>query len=442
MTNDNAMHKKTLDTKTRNLILVLFLIGVFMGSLDTGIIGPVLPSIEQTLHLTSRESSWIFTLFVMAFMIGSPVMAKFSDFYGRRKIFILDVILFGIGSCLIAFSMNIESFPLEERGKALGILGSVFGISAIGGPLIGAALIPYGWNWCFTINIPIAIFIIIFAWHILPEVENERKLKIDYLGIITLSLISIFLSYGLNQIDSSNFINSLFSMKVLPFLIIFIILIPIFFKVEKRAEESLVAIHMLKNREIRIACIETLSYGIVYSSAIFIPSLVILSMGLNDQLASLMLIPILGANAIGAPILGKILDYVGSRKIMMVGTILLTIGLIAIAIYPSNFILFLIAGLLIGIGLITLIGAPLRYIVLTEAKPYERGPGQAIVNMLSSAGQLIGGALIGGVIASFSGILGYKLSLLLAAVVSFIAFLFTLRLKSRDEQIATMKANQ
>ena len=457
MTNDNAMHKKTLDTKTRNLILVLFLIGVFMGSLDTGIIGPVLHSIEQTFHLTSRESSWIFTLFVMAFMIGSPVMAKFSDFYGKRKIFILDVILFGIGSCLIAFSMNIESiflgriiqgfgcggifpvgaafigdeFPLEERGKALGILGSVFGISAIGGPLIGVALIPYGGNWCFTINIPIAIFIIIFAWHILPEVENERKLKIDYLGIITLSLISIFLSYGLNQIDSSNFINSLFSMKVLPFLIIFIILIPIFFKVEKRAEESLVAIHMLKNREIRIACIET-----------FIPSLVILSMGLNDQLASLMLIPILGANAIGAPILGKILDYVGSRKIMMVGTILLTIGLIAIAIYPSNFILFLIAGLLIGIGLITLIGAPLRYIVLTEAKPYERGPGQAIVNMLSSAGQLIGGALIGGVIASFSGILGYKLSLLLAAVVSFIAFLFTLRLKSRDEQIATMKANQ
>ena len=165
-------------------------------------------------------------------------------------------------------------------------------------------------------------------------------------------------------------------------------------------------------------------------------------MVLNDQLASLMLIPMLGANAIGAPILGKILDYVGSRKIMMVGTILLTIGLIAIAIYPSNFILFLIAGLLIGIGLITLIGAPLRYIVLTEAKPYERGPGQAIVNMLSSAGQLIGGALIGGVIASFSGILGYKLSLLLAAVVSFIAFLFTLRLKSRDEQIATMKANQ
>ena len=462
------MKKKTLDKKTRNLILILFLIGVFMGSLDTGIIGPVLPSIEQSFNLTSRESSWIFTLFVITFMIGSPIMAKFSDFYGRKKIFILDVISFGIGSSLIAFSASIElifigriiqgfgcggifpvggafigdEFPLEERGKALGILGSVFGISAIGGPLVGAALIPFGWNWCFTINIPISILLIIFALYILPNIENNRKLKIDYSGIVIISLLSISLAYGLNQIDSSNFINSILSLNVAPFLIIFIILIPIFLIVEKRAEESIVAIHMLKNKEISIACIETLSYGIIYSSAIFIPSLVILSMSLNDQYASLMLIPILGANAFAAPILGKILDSVGSRKIMTIGTLILTLGLISIAIYPNNFILFIIAGCLVGVGLVTIIGAPLRYIVLSEAKPTERGAGQAIVNMLSSAGQLIGGALIGGIIASFSGILGYKISLLLAAAVAFTAFLFTLKLKNRDEQISTMKLNE
>ena len=407
-----------------------------MGSLDTGIIGPVLPSIEQSFHLTSRESSWIFTLFVISFMIGSPVMAKFSDFYGRKKVFILDVILFGIGSCLIASSLSIEAiflgrivqgfgcggifpvagafvgdaFPLEERGKALGILGSVFGISAIGGPLVGAALIPYGWNWCFTINIPIAIFLIAFAFYILPEIEDDRKMKIDYLGIIVLSLLAIFLAYGLNQIDSSNFTNSFLSINVLPFLLMFIILIPIFLKIEQRAEESIVPIHMLKNREIRIACVETLCYGIIYSSAIFVPSLVILSMGLNE--------------------------------IMAVGTMMLAIGLFAIAVYPSNLIFFIIAGCMIGVGLVTIIGAPLRYIVLTEAKPYERGAGQAIVNMLSSAGQLIGGAFIGGIIASFAGILGYKISLFLATIVAIIAFAFTLRLKSRDEQIATMKANQ
>ena len=462
------MASVTLDTKTRNLILILFLMGVFMGSLDTGIIGPVLPSIEHSFSLTSRESSWIFTLFVIAFMVGSPVMAKFSDFYGRKKIFMLDVVMFAIGSSLIAFSPNIESiflgrmiqgfgcggifpvagafigdaFPLKERGRALGILGSVFGISAIGGPLVGAALIPFGWNWCFTINIPISIFLVAFAYYILPDAENTAKLKIDYLGIVLLSLLAIFLAYGLNQIDSSNFTNSLLSINVLPFLVAFIILIPILFKIEKRASESIVPIHMLKNTEIAIACMETLCYGIIYSSAIFIPSLVILSMGLSDQYASLMLIPILGANAVAAPILGKILDLTGSRKIMMAGTLILTAGLLVIAFYPNNFILFIIAGLLVGVGLVTIIGAPLRYIVLCEAKPNERGAGQAIVNMLSSVGQLIGGALIGGVIASFSGIWGYKISLILAATVAFIAFLATFKLKNRNEQIETMKLNQ
>ena len=462
------MASVTLDTKTRNLILILFLMGVFMGSLDTGIIGPVLPSIEHSFSLTSRESSWIFTLFVIAFMVGSPVMAKFSDFYGRKKIFMLDVVMFAIGSSLIAFSPNIESiflgrmiqgfgcggifpvagafigdaFPLKERGRALGILGSVFGISAIGGPLVGAALIPFGWNWCFTINIPISIFLVAFAYYILPDAENTAKLKIDYLGIVLLSLLAIFLAYGLNQIDSSNFTNSLLSINVLPFLVAFIILIPIFFKIEKRASESIVPIHMLKNTEIAIACMETLCYGIIYSSAIFIPSLAILSMGLSDQYASLMLIPILGANAVAAPILGRILDLTGSRKIMMAGTLILTAGLLVIAFYPNNFILFIIAGLLVGVGLVTIIGAPLRYIVLCEAKPNERGAGQAIVNMLSSMGQLIGGALIGGVIASFSGIWGYKISLILAATVAFIAFLATFKLKNRNEQIETMKLNQ
>ena len=323
----------------------------------------------------------------------------------------------------------------------MGILGSVFGISAIGGPLVGAALIPFGWHWCFTINIPIAVFIIVFAAYILPDMENERKLKIDYPGIVLLSLLAVFLSYGLNQIDSNNFVNSVSSLNVAPFLVMFIILLPVFVMVEKRAEESIVAIHLLKNKEITIACIETLAYGLIYSSVIFIPSLVIISMGLNDQMASLMLIPILGANAVAAPVIGRILDIVCSRMIMAAGTIILAVGLIVIALYPDNFILFIVAGCLAGVGMVTIIGAPLRYIVLSETRSNERGAGQAIVNMLSSVGQLIGGALIGGVIASFSGIFGYKISLILASVVSVIAFIFTLKLKSRDEQIQTMKEN-
>ena len=457
-----------LDRKSRNLILLILLAGVFMGSLDTGIIGPVLPSIEQTYHLTSRESSWIYTLYVITFMIGSPIMAKFSDFYGRKKIFILDTILFALGSALIAFSVNIESiylgriiqgfgcgglfpvasafigdsFPLEDRGKALGILGSVFGIAAIGGPLLGAALIPYGWNLCFMINLPISIVLVIAAYFILPGAENDKKLIIDYAGIILLSLLSFLLAFGLNQIDSSHFVSSLLSVRVLPYLLAFIIIIIVFIRVEKRAEESIVPIHMFASTEISVTCVATFCYGIIFSSVIFIPSLVIVSMGLSNQQASLMLVPLLGANAIAAPILGRFLDSIGSRRMMNVGTISIAIGLLLMVIFPRNLIVYVFSGCLIGIGFVTMIGAPIRYIVLCEAKPYERGAGQAIVNMFSSIGQLIGGALMGGVIASFSGIAGYMICFIISAVVSIVAFVFSTKLKSRDEQIESMIENQ
>ena len=461
------MHTE-LDRKTRNIILILFLVGVFISSLDTGIIGPVLPAIERTYNLTSRESSWIYTLFVITFMIGTPVMAKLSDFYGRKKIFILDTTLFALGSALITFSFNIESiylgriiqgfgcgglypvanafigdaFPLDERGKALGLLGSVFGIAAIGGPLLGAALIPYGWNLCFMINLPISIAVIILAFYILPGSENNEKLIMDYSGLVFLIILSFLLAFGLNQIDSNNFAESLLSLNVLPFLLAFIILLPIFIRIEKNATESLVPIHMFKNREITIASLETFCCGMIYSSVIFIPSMVILSMGLNNQLASLMLLPILGANAITAPIFGKLLDSTGSRKLMNIGTALITAGLILMIIYPSNIIVFIIAGCLVGVGFVTLMGSPVRYILLCEAKPNERGASQAIVNMLLSIGQLIGGALIGGVIASFTGILGYRISLAIAALTGLLAFLLTLKLKGRDEQRKAMIENQ
>ena len=456
-----------LDRKSRNIILILFLVGVFMGSLDTGIIGPVLPAIEHTYNLTSRESSWIYTLFVITFMIGTPVMAKLSDFYGRKKIFIIDTVLFAVGSALIAFSQYIwmvylgriiqgfgsgglypianafigDAFPLDERGKALGLLGSVFGIAAIGGPLLGALLIPYGWNLCFMINLPISIAVVILALYILPGVENHGKLIMDYSGMIVLIILSTLLAFGLNQIDSNNFVQSLVSVNVAPFLLAFVIIFPLFIRIEKRAEESLVPIHLFKNTEITIASAETFCCGMIYSSVIFIPSLVMLSMGFNNQQASLMLLPILASNAIAAPLIGKILDGAGSRKILNIGTLLITIGLIILVLYPSSTVIFILAGCLVGIGFVTLMGSPVRYILLCEAKPNERGASQAIVNMLLSIGQLLGGALMGGVIASFSGILGFQISLIIAAATGVVAFISSLKLKSRDEQRKAMIEN-
>ena len=115
-------------------------------------------------------------------MIGTPLMAKLSDIHGRRSIYVLDIFIFALGSIItitsVSFEMMIlgraiqgfgaggifpvasafigDTFPPEKRGGALGIIGSVWGFSGILGPIIGALLLPYGWQWLFIINIPIS----------------------------------------------------------------------------------------------------------------------------------------------------------------------------------------------------------------------------------------------------------------------------------------------
>lgn len=457
-----------LSKKELNMILLLFLIGVFMGSMDTGIVGPILSPLQDTFHISSRESSWIYTLFVISFMIGTPIMAKFSDFYGQKKIYIIDVFIFVIGSALIAVAPNIETvflgriiqgfgggglfptagsfigdyFPIESRGSALGIIGATFGISAVVGPIIGAALIPYGWQWCFTINIPIGILLIIASLIILPEFSQSGHLDIDWRGIFFLIITSTLFAYSINQIDSSNFINSIFSLSVLPFILSVIILLPIFIRIEKEASESIIPIYMFKNKELSTASLIVICYGIINASTIFIPSLAMLSLGFNSETGSLMLIPLVGANAIAAPIMGKYLYKYGYKIMMIIGTIIISLGLIILALYSKNIYMFLLADIIIGIGLVTLIGAPMRFLIICETSHGERAAGQGIINMMCSVGQLVGGALIGGIIASYHNTLtGYRIMLIIVAIFGIISFILTRRLKTRDNAIKTMEIN-
>lgn len=105
-----------MDTKSRNIILVLLFAGVFMGALDIGIIGPALPAIEKSFHVDPRLASWMFASYILFFMVGTPVMAKLSDRYGRRNIYILDITLFTTGSAITALS---PSYPLLILGRSL-----------------------------------------------------------------------------------------------------------------------------------------------------------------------------------------------------------------------------------------------------------------------------------------------------------------------------------
>jgi EmrB/QacA subfamily drug resistance transporter len=450
-----------MELNGNNKILLLLFVGVFMGSLDIGIVGPAFPSIQTFFTVNERLLSWVFTIYILFFMIGTPLMAKLSDIHGRKSIYILNISLFAVGSLITitAFSFEMllvgraiqgigaggifpvanafigDIFPPEKRGGALGILSSVWGISSVLGPILGGLLLQFGWQSLFIINLPIAAAVLIGSFYILPKGNSDHNITLDWYGLGVLSVLVISLAYGINQIDVNNFLNSVTSLAVWPYLLLCLVLVPVLWKVEKGADDPLIQINLFKGREVKLVNSIMIGTGLVQASNIFIPAFVVVGLAFSTSNASFMLLPIVLTMAIGAPIVGRLLDKFGSRNIMVAGSATMIVGLFLLGMFPYSFYLILFAGFLIGVGMSTAIGSPPRYIMLVESSPKDRASGQALINIITSLGQLIGGALIGALIGSYAGkIMGFQLTFIIIGFVAIIMTILSLGLKSKKQQ--------
>lgn len=458
--------KNHMELNGNNKVLILLFIGVFMGSLDIGIVGPALPAVQSYFAVNERLLSWVFTIYILFFMIGTPLMAKLSDIYGRKSIYILDIFLFAIGSFITITSISFEMlligraiqgigaggifpvanafigdiFPPEKRGGALGIISSVWGISSVLGPILGGLLLKFGWQFLFIINLPISALVLIGSYYLLPKTVLNQKIKFDWFGLVILSTIVISLAYGLNQIEANNFINSVLSFSVLPYLLLSIILLPVLWKVEKGIHDPLIQIDLFKSREVRLINTMMIGTGLIQASTVFIPAFIVIGLSFNSSAASLMLLPIVVTMAVGAPVIGRLLDKFGSKKIMITGAFIMAVGLLMLGMFPESFYIIIFAGFLVGVGMSTAIGSPPRYIMLVESSSKERASGQALINIITSVGQLMGGALIGALIGSYAGkITGFQLTYIIMCFIAIIMTILALGLKSKEKQLKTVQ---
>ena len=136
--------------------------------------------------------------------------------------------------------------------------------------------------------------------------------------------------------------------------------------------------------------------------------------------------------AIGAPLAGWLLDHIGPRTVVQIGLTLTVAGLLLFALLPLDWRNFYLSGVLVGFGMSALLGAPLRYIALQEAGESRRGAGQGLLTLCVSVGQLVGAAMIGGVVGSASDALpGYRQSLLAVAAACGLALVLSAALRGR-----------
>ncbi len=197
-----------------NIIFVTILLGMLLSALDQTIVSTALPTIVSDLG-GAGHMSWVVTAYMLAETISTVLAGKFGDLFGRKRVFQISVLIFIVGSFFCGFADDMttliifraiqgigggglavtataligEVIPLRERGKYQGALGAVFGVTTVLGPLLGGLFTDHlSWRWAFYVNVPIAIIVIIMAARTIPGNRGITKPKIDYLGVLFVSL--------------------------------------------------------------------------------------------------------------------------------------------------------------------------------------------------------------------------------------------------------------
>ena len=453
-----------MDEKQRNRLLGVLFVGVLMGALDIAIVGPALPAIQAQFGLDSRAVSWIFSVYVLANLIGTPLMAKLSDNFGRRAIYLTDVALFAIGSAVViasglaggfvlllvgraiqgfgaggifpvASAVIGDTFPAEKRGSALGLIGAVFGIAFVIGPILGGVLLLAGWQWLFVINLPIAAVVMVLAWKVLPHERQADAVSFDWLGMALLAVALGTLAFGLVNIDTANFAGSLATVTVWGSLAASVVAWVLLVLVEQRAASPVFPVGLFARRQLRLGYLLTAGAGLGEASLVFMPLLAVTALGVTSGVGSFLLMPVVLAMGAGSPIAGRLLDRYGSRIVIVVGVAIMTVGMFLLSATANVLWLFIVSGLLIGFGMSALLGAPIRYVTLNETTAAERSSAQGLVNVFTSIGQLVGAAVVGAVAASASApAVGYTSAFAFIGWIGIVLLIAAVFLKSKTDE--------
>ena len=425
---------KTKKESNYILVMIIYLAGIFMGAIDTGIVTPARTVIQSNLGVNEQTGIWMITIYTLAYATSIPIMGKLADKYGRKYIYLTSIFLFGLGSLFCGLSQDFgnfnllliarvvqalggggivpvataefgTTFPEEKRGLALGLVGGVYGIANIFGASAGSAVLDIfgtnNWQFIFYINLPITVFILIAGFIALRNTKVPDTSKIDFSGIFTLTIMILSLLYSLKNLDFFDF-STITNKDVLPFLILFLVLIPLFIFIEKRAEDPVMNLSYFTNKDIVLTLIISTLTGVIIMGMIFVPQFCENSMKIATGSGGYFVI-ILGLFAgLGAPVSGKLIDKFGAKLILGFGFIISIVGSLFLAFFATNhpsLFSVVVSLILIGIGVGFTMGTPLNYMMLSHTKESESNSALATLSLVRSIGTAVAPAIMVGFIA-------------------------------------------
>ena len=401
---------------SQSVVLGIICLGVFSTALDQTVVVAALPSVMLDLEIPLTDldrASWIVTGYLVSYTVAMPLAGRLSDVYGRVRMFQAALVLFSIGSALVAvapdfswivsaralqafgggatvpigLAMAVAAVTPQKRGVAIGLVAASAEAGSVLGPLYGGAIIEWiGWRWIFWLDIPQSFFLIALL-AILPNRANPEA-KMDYFGALALGGALTAITIALSQ-------RSIFSGEsIVPYLIAAagVFLVVVLIVIERRTVQPLLASFLYTSRAFLSSNITQFLVGIaLIISLVAVPLMAGTVMEKKAWESALHLVRLTAAIPVGAVIGGYILRWTGVRAVCITGLAFIGTGLLFMSGWETEVaelrltVPLAITGL--GFGLVI---PPIGVSALSAAPSHYWGAAASLVTASRMVGMALG----------------------------------------------------
>jgi EmrB/QacA subfamily drug resistance transporter len=403
------------------LIIGIVFTASFFSILNSGMVNVALPTIMNEFGVDFQYSTWLYSGYMLPYAVSMPIFGRLGDIYGQKKIFLLGVFIFTIGSLLCSMAggfwlllsfravqalgaaaimpnaMVLITSPFNKTmgAKILGWWGMVSSTGSLIGPTLGGVLTEHiGWHSIFYVNVPFAVAVIVLGLKYIPVISTvEEKPEFDKLGAVFLviSVISLMLSITLMKE------SSLYYSQIILLFAVFIIFLGFFIWWENKQKYPLVSIGLFRN----IPFSATISTSFIQSMAMF-GGLLLIPMYLqkvhdfSPTYSGILILPMSLAMMVMAPLMGNIPTERKRQKSVFTGMIILVLGLgiFSTLKFESRYLVLACALLTTGIGL-GISGTPLSTSVVSLVSREQVGVASGVFNMMRFLGGVVGSTIFG-----------------------------------------------
>ncbi|MEU6643336.1 DHA2 family efflux MFS transporter permease subunit [Saccharomonospora sp. NPDC046836] len=407
-------------------IASVVVLGAIMAILDTTVVNVALQQLTIEFQTSFDRIQWVATGYMLALATVIPVTGWASDRFGTKRLYMVAIALFLVGSMVAGMAWNVESLIAfrviqglgggmlmpagmtimiraagpQRVGRVMAVLGVPMLLGPIAGPILGGWLVDsVSWRWIFYINVPIGLVALWAAWRLLPKDEPQPTHRFDFPGMLMLSPGLALLIYGVSEIPVAGGIGA--TSVWLP-MALGIVLVAGFVVRALRVDNPLVDLRLFRNRTFSIAAVTMALFAVSFFGAmLLLPTYFVLVRDATALEAGLLLAPQgLGAMVV-MPVAGRLADKIGAGKIVLPGLVLIIAGLVVFArvgadtpywaLLASLFVL----GMGMGMSMMPIMSAALQ--TLTKA---DVAQASSALNILQQTAGAIGAAVMSIILAS------------------------------------------